>query len=445
MLRYSGLTFRSWAANVTIDKFAFSTFYGGATSDWAPPKDNHVHFDDFNVSETRTATGTDQPLRLRRRSGEKRVLWHDFERTQLGAYSPAQASWEFGPTPAATGLAEGHATVHEETVPGSPGVAAAVLQALGGQRRAEQKAALATAATNRFMRVTYRQGTYGGLNGVVFLPLLGNVGETFVDLTMSFRIRFKSGFGWVNGGKFPGLCAGDCNSGGGQPDGYDGFSARGAWRPDGVANAYVFYVDQPGHWGDFWPYINGTSGRRMSFVAGGWHNVTMRFVLNNPWAANGQTLVWLDGDVVLNKTSLRLRLTETMGIDQLCFSTFFGGGSPSYAAARDETIDFDDFAVTDNGTPPPAPRPTPGAAASDEDAGLFGSGCGFWCVFGVAGALLVVCGFLGVAVAWRVKFAPADPGASTEEVSEKAAPLLVQPAGQLRSPARALADDDDDL
>jgi hypothetical protein len=40
---------------VKVDKFYFSTFYGGSNETWAPPKDNYIFFDDFIISTKRPA------------------------------------------------------------------------------------------------------------------------------------------------------------------------------------------------------------------------------------------------------------------------------------------------------------------------------------------------------------------------------------------------------
>eukprot|EP00984_Skeletonema_dohrnii_P028281 scaffold18198_cov134-Skeletonema_dohrnii-CCMP3373.AAC.8 len=43
--------------NVNIDKFLFSTFYGGADPSWSPSKTTYVYYDNFTVSRGRKVTG----------------------------------------------------------------------------------------------------------------------------------------------------------------------------------------------------------------------------------------------------------------------------------------------------------------------------------------------------------------------------------------------------
>jgi hypothetical protein len=50
VLKKDGLRLRA-KDDVKIDKMYFSTFYGGAEQDWAPPKDETIAFDSFLVSD----------------------------------------------------------------------------------------------------------------------------------------------------------------------------------------------------------------------------------------------------------------------------------------------------------------------------------------------------------------------------------------------------------
>ena len=44
-------------ANVNIDKFLFSTFYGGADPSWSPSKTTYVYYDNFSVHRGLKVTG----------------------------------------------------------------------------------------------------------------------------------------------------------------------------------------------------------------------------------------------------------------------------------------------------------------------------------------------------------------------------------------------------
>ena len=85
------------------------------------------------------------------------------------------------------------------------------------------------------------------------------------------RMRFGENFDWVRGGKLPGLCGGECQTGCKEVTGLDGFSSRQMWRPcvwppehpDNAINctggkmvAYVYHMFKQ-HWcGDDFDFSN---------------------------------------------------------------------------------------------------------------------------------------------------------------------------------------------
>lgn len=68
--------------------------------------------------------------------------------------------------------------------------------------------------------------------------------------------------------------------------------------------------------------------------------------MNTPGKNDGIIQSWLDGELVLDRRDIRFRDTNTFSIDQLYFSTFFGGDDPSWAPSKNETVLFDDFNVS---------------------------------------------------------------------------------------------------
>ena len=191
------------------------------------------------------------------------------------------------------------------------------------------------------MRVSYPTGGVGtALGGAQFkVPLPGSYNELFV----SYRIRFAAGFDFVKGGKLPGLCGGDCNTGGDVPDGTDGFSARLMWRANGKVMQYMYMPDQKSQWGDnlYW-----AEGGQRFFEPGTWHQVQTRIVMNTPGESDGIIQSWFDGEMALDRSDIRLSDVGSLGVDTLYFSTFFGGSSDDWAPTADEVIDFDDILVS---------------------------------------------------------------------------------------------------
>ena len=111
------------------------------------------------------------------------------------------------------------------------------------------------------------------------------------------------------------------------------------WRRSGDAVQYVYHPDQPGIYGEDFPW-----SRR--FLPGRWHTVEHRIVMNTPGLHDGVLQTWFDASQALDVDSLRFRDVGNFAIDQFYLSTFFGGGDPSWAPAKDEYVSFDDFVIS---------------------------------------------------------------------------------------------------
>jgi len=200
------------------------------------------------------------------------------------------------------------------------------------------------------MRVTYPAGAFGGNGASAFLSdvqFAADLPATYTELYLSYDVKFDENFDFVRGGKLPGLCGYDnnrsagvgCNTGGGYPNGYDGWSARGMWREDGRLENYMYHAGQTNHYGDdeYWSEFA---------QRGVWHQVQHRVVLNTVGQKNGIVEAWLDGRKVLSVNDIEYRKTDSVGINLFYFSTFFGGNDPSWAPATDQYIYFDNFAIS---------------------------------------------------------------------------------------------------
>ncbi len=158
-------------------------------------------------------------------------------------------------------------------------------------------------------------------------------------LKLSYYVRFSDNFEFVKGGKLPGLFGGNFTSGGEIPDGTNGFSTRLMWRRDGDGEVYAYLPTSKNH---------GTSIGRGSwqFVPGLWHHIEQEVILNHPDQKDGQIRVWVDGQQVIEKDKLTFRTTDNLKIEGIFFSTFFGGGSASWATPKDVYADFANFSVS---------------------------------------------------------------------------------------------------
>ncbi len=178
-------------------------------------------------------------------------------------------------------------------------------------------------------------GDAGGAQ-VMIPSAIGPVDEA----TLSYRLRFPAGFTWIRGGKLPGLCGGGCNTGGNDPNGVDGWSARFMWRPGGAGQVYAYLATTQGYGTEL-----GTGD--WHFAADGkWHTLTQHLRLNTPGSSNGSIAVRLDGRLVYRNAGLTFRTAAALHIDGLLFSTFFGGHDGTWAPASLQTADFAQFRVT---------------------------------------------------------------------------------------------------
>lgn len=176
----------------------------------------------------------------------------------------------------------------------------------------------------------------------VFLLLPGGPVDA---ATLRYCVRFPTGFDFVKGGKLPGLFGGTVVSGLQIPDGSDGWSTRFMWRAGGAGEVYAYLPTS---------VRTGTSLGRGDwyFVPGQWQCVTQTVRLNTPGRSDGSVVVDVGGRIVYRNDALEFRSVPTLRINGLFFSTFFGGGDPSWATPRDQYADFADFSVTTL----PAPR-----------------------------------------------------------------------------------------
>ena len=195
------------------------------------------------------------------------------------------------------------------------------------------------------LAVEYPAGKYGTRETGAQWKL--NFDESYTSVELSYDVQFEEGFDFVKGGKLPGLFGGEGNTGGGIPTGMDGFSARMMWRGNGRVVQYVYYPDQPEHFGHDMPWTDPATGEELIFTPGTWHNVVHQLKINTPGERNGVLRTYFDGQLALEVQGLRFRDTTDFAIDGMYFSTFFGGGSDSWSTTADETIYFDNFRISE--------------------------------------------------------------------------------------------------
>ncbi|MEO6202034.1 MAG: polysaccharide lyase [Nitrospirales bacterium] len=185
-----------------------------------------------------------------------------------------------------------------------------------------------------FLRVTYPAGSVGEGTEWKAKPFTPRE-----SIHLRYQVRFPTDFDFVRGGKLPGLYGGTGNSGGNIPDGTDGWSTRLMWRTGGQGEVYAYLPTS-----ETWGTRLGTGS--WNFTADGkWHTVEQKVILNTPGSKNGEVTIWYDGVKVMRATGLTFRTTDTLKVDGVFFSTFFGGNDATWATPRTVHADFANFAV----------------------------------------------------------------------------------------------------
>ncbi len=200
------------------------------------------------------------------------------------------------------------------------------------------------------LRVQYSKGTVdnGGTEFRARVP-----GLPTDTVCLSFFLRFApaeapGGFQWVKGGVLPGLCGGDCSSGSNAAGvGDTGWSLRFSWRAggDGKEDGYLGSPASTNGFGaeigpGAWNFHTGTV----------WHHLEEEVTLNTPQQPDGIVRVWYDTDAQTTAPTFEIsnivyRNVGTLLIDQLFFSTFFGGHTADWATPESTYADFAAFEI----------------------------------------------------------------------------------------------------
>lgn len=194
-------------------------------------------------------------------------------------------------------------------------------------------------------------------------------GESFEEAVLTYRVKFADGFDFVRGGKLPGLAGGTAPTGSVRADGVNGWTGRLMWRTDftGVSGQ----PEQPTTFGISYAkhttsgfnmdgrqedrvFFENADGQRTVLLPGQWYQITQRIKMNTLGAFDGIQQIWIDDQLVLDESDLEFRTTDQLAIDQVYFSTFFGGNN-DWRTSKDEVVFFDDFVIS---IPDPNSDPT---------------------------------------------------------------------------------------
>lgn len=189
------------------------------------------------------------------------------------------------------------------------------------------------------LRITYPAGTSGGASAAWRI-------EPAEEYYLSYWVQFGEGFDFdgdtFSGGKLPGLASGDSCAGGSGCDGTNGFSVRYMWREQGAAELYLYDMTADTTYGRSVDFSQG-----VTFQPGTWHHLVQRVRANTVGVDDGLVQVWVDGTQVIDLDGLRFRTDDHL-IDNVYFTTYFGGSDPGWYPSVDSYAWFDDLVVSTN-------------------------------------------------------------------------------------------------
>ena len=201
---------------------------------------------------------------------------------------------------------------------------------------------VSTTSADMGVRIQYPKGSINPGNSPPY-PL-GGAGfelqflQGAMSRTLTYKVKFESGFMFNKGGKLPGLFGGS-NPRGCIQGAADGFSARLMWRTGGVGELYLYALGTDTVCGQ-------SIGRgNWTFVPGNLYTVTERITMNVPGFSNGIIQVLINGMQVVDVGNLVLRNTDSTLIDGLLVSTFFGGSDSTWASPKNQWTEFQAFSV----------------------------------------------------------------------------------------------------
>ncbi|PWN92722.1 hypothetical protein FA10DRAFT_263480 [Acaromyces ingoldii] len=186
------------------------------------------------------------------------------------------------------------------------------------------------------------------------------------SLLLSYRVTFSHDFDFVKGGKLPGLYSGllqsdgkifkGCQGGSREEAGSKCWSVRIMWRAGGAGEVYAYIPTT----GDSSYQLCGQQGVQCSkgnygasigrgnfaFTAGSPMTLSLLVVLNSREdRADGRISLFADKKLVIDKPGLLLRTAglqdDTPWVDNIFFSTFFGGSKVDFASSKDVKASFD--------------------------------------------------------------------------------------------------------
>lgn len=215
--------------------------------------------------------------------------------------------------------------------------------------------------TSEGLKISFERGKVNTASGITFHA---NPNKTLpaTKAGISCSVYVPKDFPWTYGGKFaPGFCLGtgpyDCATGGDWQG--DAGSVRVSWSQKGPSvSPYIYLPTEVG--GSQEKSLQAQSSAFRSAAdatdrtglhmwrevfkvsSGKWNDIALEIELNTPGKADG-TLKFTCNGVSRTLSGVKWRASEDVRINQVVFSSFFGGSSSKYAPSKDTYLVYRNF------------------------------------------------------------------------------------------------------
>ncbi|MGD2033580.1 MAG: cadherin domain-containing protein, partial [Bacteroidales bacterium] len=174
-----------------------------------------------------------------------------------------------------------------------------------------------------------------------------DLGKDYDELYFSYNIKLSKNWNSTAGGKLPGFGSLPPYPSGSCPDADDGFGSINLFKQAG--KIFTYHYD---HTKGYCPWSGEEYYFDSTYISNNnWYNITQRIVMNtftNGVANNdGIKELWIDGRLIHQESNLKLMLVEndSMKIDAIRISNFYGGGGEEYEPITECYAYFDNFCV----------------------------------------------------------------------------------------------------
>jgi hypothetical protein len=156
-------------------------------------------------------------------------------------------------------------------------------------------------------------------------------------IILEYNITIPEGFDFIQWGKLPGLCGGNCPTWWSNTD--NGFSARMMWREWGNLEVYWYFSDKNDK---YWKSL----GRWMDkLIPWNTYKITQEIKLNEPGESDWLMKIFINDEIIYFNDHISYRWDFSIQTNSFMFSTFFWWGTPDWATKKNTEIVFSDIKI----------------------------------------------------------------------------------------------------